>query len=135
MKKRILVICIIIIVIVISGIFIINLNNIKKQEKNEKRYEQIKNDINKEVERYLYFIAPHCSSENNGGHLTHKTLVYNNGFDQEKLLDIDNKSYCKTYIKYKCIEDGKWEWQTYISCKDYTDKGYVDWDKEFEPKK
>ena len=67
--------------------------------------------------------------------MTHKTLVYNNGFDKEKLLDIDNKSYCKTYIKYECIKDGKWEWQTYISCKDYTDKGYVDWDKEFEPKK
>ena len=57
MKKKILVICMIIIVIVISSIFI-NINNINKQEKNEKRYEQIKNDINKEVERYLYFIAP-----------------------------------------------------------------------------
>jgi len=99
------------------------------------RYDEIKNDLDKEIERYLYFINVNCSSDNSGGYLTHKTLVHNNGFDKEKLLDADNKSYCKVYAKYKCVEDGKWEWQSYISCNDYEDKGYVDWDKEFDSKK
>ena len=99
------------------------------------RYEEIRNDINKEMERYLYFIAPNCNSDNAGGYQTHKDLVYNNGFDKEKLLDIDKKSYCKAYIKYKCVDKGKWDWSTYISCSDYEDKGYVEWDVGFDSKK
>jgi len=98
------------------------------------RYKQIKEDIDKEMERYLYFISPNCSSENAGGFLTHKDLVYNNGFDKEKLLDTDMKSYCTAYIKYKCIEDGKWSWKSTIKCNNYEDKGYQHWDNEFESK-
>ena len=98
------------------------------------RYIEIKDDINKEMERYLYFIAPYCSSENAGGFLTHKDLVYNNGFNKEKLLDVDNKSYCKAYVKYKCIEDGTWDWKSTIKCQNYEDKAYEDWAEEFEPK-
>lgn len=98
------------------------------------RYDEIKKDIDDEMERYLYLISPNCSIENAGGYLTHRDLVYNNNFDKEKLLDVDNKSYCKAYIKYKCVETGKWEWKSYISCNNYEDKGYVNWDKEFESK-
>lgn len=105
------------------------------EQTNEERYQQIKKDIDKEMERYLYFIAPYCNSDNSGGYLTHKDLVYNNGYDKEKLLDVDYKSYCKAYIKYKCVEKGKWDWTTTISCKDYTDKEYQDWAEPFESKK
>ena len=99
------------------------------------RYDEIKDEINKEMERYLYYIAPNCSSENSGGFLTHKDLVYNNGFDKEKLLDTDNKSYCKVYANYKCILDGTWDWNIFISCNNYEDKGYIEWDVAFDPKK
>jgi len=99
------------------------------------RYKEIKEDIDKEMERYLYFIAPNCSSENAGGFLTHEDLVYNNGFDKEKLLDTDGKSYCAVYAKYQCVEDGKWYWKSAIKCNNYEDKAYEHWDEKFEPKK
>ncbi len=53
---------------------------------------------------------------------------------KDKFLDVDGKSYCKAYIDTKCVEDGKWEWNTYLSCKDYEDEGYIDWGEEFSPK-
>lgn len=124
-----------ILIIMITGIFfILKKESIKKEASDEKRYQTIKKDIDKEMERYLYYIAPNCSSENSGGHLTHKDLVYNNGFEKDKLLDVDKKSYCKAYIKYKCIEDGKWDWKTTISCKNYQDKDYKDWAEPFPDK-
>lgn len=105
------------------------------EQSNEQRYKQIKSDIDAEMKRYLNAIAPNCNSDNAGGHLTHRDLVYNNGFDKEKLLDVNNKSYCKAYIRYKCVKKGKWEWTTTISCKDYTDKDYQDFAYPFEDKK
>ena len=95
----------------------------------------LKNDIDKELERYMYVIAPKCYPENGSPLITHQDLVYNAGMNKDKLLDIDEKSYCKVYVKTKCVEYGKWEWNTMISCKNYKDKGFVDWDKGFEPKK
>lgn len=107
--------------------------NLELSEK--ERYNKIKEDIDKEMERYLYFIAPKCNKSDGKTLATHKTLVYNNGFDKEKLLDVNYKSYCKAYIPYQCVEDGKWEWKTTISCKGYTDDDYIDWDEPFSDKK
>lgn len=101
------------------------------EESEKERYEHIRKDIDEEMNRYLYYIAPSCNSDNAGGFLTHKDLVYNNGYDKEKLIDVDYKSYCKAYIKYKCVEKGKWEWKTTISCNNYTDQDYQDWDEPF----
>lgn len=135
MKKKIFVICVIIITIIIGSLLIINISNYKKQEDNKKRYNEIKNNINKELERYMYVISPKCQPNNGTPLITHKDLVYNAGMDKEKFLDIDNKSYCKAYIKTTCVEVGKWDWDIKISCSEYEDDGYVDWDKGFEPKK
>lgn len=135
MKKKIFIICIIIIAIIIGSLLIINISNYKKQEDNKKRYNEIKNNINKELERYMYVISPKCQPNNGTPLITHKDLVYNAGMDKEKFLDIDNKSYCKAYIKTTCVGVGKWDWDIKISCSEYEDDGYVDWDKGFEPKK
>lgn len=132
--SKILIIIGILIIMIMAVFFILQKEAIKKEASDEKRYQTIKKDIDKEMERYLYYIAPNCSSENSGGHLTHKDLVYNNGFEKDKLLDVDKKSYCKAYIKYKCIEDGKWDWKTTISCKNYQDKDYKDWAEPFPDK-
>ena len=46
------------------------------------------------------------------------------GFDKEKLLDVDYKSYCQVYVDAKCVEEGKWEWEASLKCKNYTDKNF-----------
>lgn len=134
-KKRFIIIIIIFLLLLVFGI-IISVNYIKKQTKikEQERYAEIKNDIDKELERYMYVIAPKCYPENGSPLITHQDLVYNAGMNKDKLLDIDEKSYCKVYVKTKCVEYGKWEWNTMISCKNYKDKGFFDWDKGFEPK-
>lgn len=135
MKKKIFILILIVIFIVSAGILFVKFKNYKIQKQNTKRYEEIKKDIDFELKRYMYVIAPKCYPENGSPLLTHKDLVNNGGMDKEKFLDIDRKSYCKAYIKTKCVEIGKWTWNITISCKDYTDKEYIDWAEEFESKK
>ena len=132
MKKKIIISVLLLSLIIIGSILFVNIKNNKIKEQNKKRYEEIKNDIDTELKRYMYVIAPKCYPENGTPLITHRDLVYNGGMDKEKFLDIDKKSYCKAYIKTKCIEVGTWDWDIMISCKNYTDDGYVDWDKEFE---
>lgn len=130
MRKKLIIMILSVFLIVIVGVLFVGIRDHKIQEQNQKRYEEIKKDIDNELQRYMYVIAPKCYPENGTPLLTHQDLVYNGGMDKEKLLDIDEKSYCKVYIKTKCVEVGKWNWDIYISCKDYTDKGYIDWAKE-----
>ena len=99
-----------------------------------KKYTEIKEDINTELERYMYVIAPKCNTDEGVPLITHKDLVYNGGMDKEKFLDTDNKSYCKAYIIPKCNENHIWSWDIKLSCKDYEAEGYVDWDEAFTTK-
>lgn len=80
--------------------YLLNLRIIKYKSK-------IQKDINLELKRYIYVIAPKCYPANGSPLLTYKDLVYNGGMDKEKFWDIDVKSYCKAYIKTKCVEIGK----------------------------
>lgn len=135
MKKKIIITILLIFSIIIGSILFVNIRNHVVEEQNKKRYEEIRKNIDTELKRYMYVIAPKCYPENGTPLLTHQDLVYNGGMDKEKLLDVDKKSYCKAYIKTRCVEVGKWNWDIYISCKKYTDKGYIDWDKEIFPNK
>lgn len=135
MSKKIIITILSVFLIIIVGILFVGIRDQKIQEQNQKRYEEIRKNIDTELKRYLYVVAPKCQPNNGIPLITHHDLVYNAGMDKEKLLDIDKKSYCKAYIKTKCVEVGKWNWDIYISCKDYTDKGYIDWAKEFPSKK
>lgn len=132
MKKKIILLITFVFVIIIGSLLFINIKNYIKQEQNKKRYEEIKQNIDNELKRYMYVIEPKCYPDSGTPLVTHRDLVYNAGMDKKKLLDIDGKSYCKAYIKTKCVEIGKWNWDVMISCKDYTDKGYIDWDEGFE---
>ena len=134
MKKKLFILILIIIFIVTAGMLFVEYRNCKIKKQNTKRYGEIKKDIDNELKRYMYIIAPKCYPENGALLLTHQDLVYNGGMDKEKFLDVDGKSYCKAYIKTKCAEIGKWTWKITISCKDYTDKGYIDWARGFEQK-
>ena len=93
------------------------------EQTDEERYAQIKSDIDKEMERYLYIVSPKCQKGKTDYTNTNE-LLNNAGFDKEKLLDVDYKSYCKVYVDTKCVEDGKWEWQTNIKCNNYKDDGF-----------
>lgn len=98
------------------------------------RYDEIKENVDKELERYMKLVSPNCQ-QGSGGHLiTHETLVLNGGMDKDILLDVDNKSYCGLYVDTFCPKDGINDWKIYISCEDYEDKGYVEWAEKFEPK-
>lgn len=135
MKKKIIVILIIFLFLIITGsILFMNINGNKNQKQRNERYEEIKKDIDNELKRYMYVIAPKCQKNGPSRLITHRELVYNAGMDKEKFLDVDNKSYCKAYVSAECVEDRKWEWKIMISCKDYEDEGYINWEKEFEPK-
>lgn len=130
-------ITIFIVIVIVIFIFLIvtTLKNKGGEQHNLKRYEEIKKDIDNELERYLYVIAPKCQKDGGAPRITHKDLVYNAGMDKEKFLDVDGKSYCKAYVYSTCIETGKWSWKTTISCKNYQDEDYQDWDYGFESKK
>ena len=86
--KKILII-LFIIIIIIGAIFLVNAYS---KDSKQKRYTEIKEDINTELERWMYVIAP------------------------------------------KCNEIHIWSWDIKLSCKDYEDEGYVDWDEAFTPK-
>lgn len=98
------------------------------------RYDEIKNNIDKELERYMKLVSPNCQKGGSTLLITHKTLVINGGMDKEILLDVDNKSYCGVYVDTSCPEDGVNDWKIYLSCNDYKDKGYKKWDEKFESK-
>lgn len=127
--KKALIILFLVIILSIGTIFFV-----RKKDSKQKRYAEIKEDINTELERYMYVIAPKCNIDEGVPLITHKDLVYNGGMDKEKFLDVDNKSYCKAYIIPKCNEGHIWSWDIKLSCKDYEDEGYEDWDEAFTSK-
>lgn len=130
MKKKIIVLSLILTFIVI-GIFTLNYKNIINQ-KNKKRYEQINEDLSEETEKYLKISHPYCSPGSGSFTITEEALLYQWGMDKEKLLDVDKKSYCKARINVTCISENKLKWEINLSCKDYEDDNYSNWDK---PKK
>lgn len=100
---------------------------------NHKRYEEIKRDVEIEIKRYIGLVS-NCKYSHDENIITHETLVYNGGFDKEKLLDVDNKSYCSVYALSRCNENEENEYEIYLKCKNYEDKGFVQWDEEFKQK-
>lgn len=117
------------------SVLIIGKNVLFKTKKDDqKRYNEIKKEINKELERYLYVVQPKCQ-KGSSRHITHYELVYNAGFDKEKLLDIDKKTYCMVYVPVNCVEEGKLDWKIYISCNNYKDSKFVKWAEPFPNKK
>ena len=132
MKNKVticILIIILLIIIFITSIYILS----NKKENKTNRYDEMKKDINQELKRYLYVVQPKCQKGLRTS-VTHKELVYNAGFDKEKLLDIDKKSYCMVYVPVKCVEEGKLEWKIYLSCNDYEDKGFIKWENPFPSK-
>ena len=122
MKKKIL-ICLVVILLVLTGCFI--LTNMNHKKENE-RYEQIKKDVREEAITYLTIIqTPYA--EGYEYYLYEDDIVnpLHRGADKNILLDVDNKSYCKSSIK-GFVKDGKWDADVYLKCNKFEDKEYED---------
>lgn len=100
-----------------------------EKEKNQRRYEEIKEDIHKELERYIYVRFPTCEPQWAPQRISDGQLIRNAGMDKEKFLDVDGENYCDSVSYATCVEKNKFEFKTYIRCKDYEDSKFVDWDK------
>ena len=123
MKRKLIVISIITILLLIFSTCMY----LKVRNDNNKRYEEIRKDIDKELQRYVYLVSPHCKKGQGGSYIGEKELIYNAGMDKEVLLDVDKKSYCQVTALTKCVDTDKWEWDIKLKCKHHTDKGYIDW--------
>lgn len=135
MKKTLIIILIVILILVgISvGTVFRTKNRQVVEEENQKRYLEIKEDIQEDIAKYVKLTNVYCNpsrGENTATSIyTDQTLIYQGGMDKEKLLDVDGKSYCKVRIEVNCVAENEFGWNTYLKCKDYEDEKYSNWDK------
>ena len=116
------------------------------KEDNNKRYNEIKESIKKAVEWQISAQYPSCTNEgvfndelnvSSGKHENSSFLINNGYIKMDELLDVDNKSYCDTYVVIKSLYEDEYDHQNnckiyykiYLKCKDYEDKGYINWEK------
>lgn len=135
--RKIMIITIVSLIILIILIFVsycyIQIQKKKQIEQNNIRYEQIKKDVYKEMERYYRIVYPTCDPEDTAiQKVSMFTLVNTAGMDKEKFLDVDGKSYCDTITYAACVEKNKWKFKTYIKCKDYEESEAFNWEN-FDP--
>ena len=127
--KKVILACItfLIFILIIVGIIIC------KKENDLKKYQMIKEKISKEAINYLNINRPVKYNEEQEYYLDEIDIIspYNRGAKQAILLDIDNKSYCKTIIYGKCKKE-KWDVEVYLSCKKYEDDDYAIYRKLYE---
>lgn len=134
MKKKIVIILIVILLLIGTSIgIVVGLKHKKEiEERNQKRYAEIKESIQEDIAGYVRVRDPYCSverGENLNSIYTDETLVYQRGMDKEKLLDVDGESYCKVRVEVKCVGENEHTWDTYLKCKDYEDENYGNWEE------
>jgi len=108
-------------------------------ERNQRYYEKIKENIQPEIEAYVRLTHYYCNpdrGENTATTIyTDDTLIYQRGMDRKLLLDVDGESYCKVRVEVKCVAVNEFAWDTYLKCNDYEDYEYSHWDKTVEDEK
>lgn len=119
-KKKIILVSILVIVLCI-GMICIKVHNVKE---NNKFYNGIKDNIDKDIEKYLKISSPYCSIDSATFVMDEDVLVVQAGIDKEKLRDIDGNSYCKVKVEVRCVAENKHDWDTYLKCSNYVDKEY-----------
>lgn len=133
MKKKKIIILITILIITCIGL-ILGLNYKKTiKERNLQHYAKIKEAIQPDIAAYIRLRLPYCNpsrGENSAVSVyTDETLIYQRGMDKKLLLDVDGKSYCKVRIEVRCVAENEHDWDTYLSCKDYEDENYSNWEE------
>ena len=112
------------------------------------RYDEIRLSIRKAVDWVVSARYPSCINEgiyNNdlnieaGQHFNSSFLIENGYIKQSELLDVDNKSYCDTFVDIKSLYEDPNDHQNncsiyyniYLKCKDYQDKGYISFNNKY----
>lgn len=126
MKKKVilLVVLVLIVILIIIGLNYKNIINIM----NQKRYDEIRMNIKEEATEYLKISHPYCSPGSGVFTIKEEALLYQWGMDKKKLLDIDKESYCKVRVEATCVSKNKLDLDVYLSCKDYEDENYNNWE-------
>ena len=125
-KKNIILFIIIVILIGLCIILLKYKNIISIM--NQKRYDEIRMDIKEEATEYLKISHPYCSPGSGDFTIKEESLLYQWGMDKETLLDIDKESYCKVRVEATCVSVNKLDLDVYLSCKDYEDENYSNWE-------
>ncbi|MBO5121245.1 MAG: hypothetical protein J6C28_06150 [Bacilli bacterium] len=143
MKKKILIIVSIILVIILGiSIYIVLYSN-NQNNKVQERYKEIRESAAKAAEWHLKATQPYCvigdtKEKKKYSHMNSNFFINNGYIKKEELLDVDGVSYCDIYVvDYRYIDesisfeaygnDCEVNYKVYIKCKDYKDKGYIDW--------
>lgn len=146
MKRKVTIIILIILVIIlcfISGFIVYRNYKLNQEKKAQERYAEIRKDVEKAVEWNIHAMYPGCSiSKDFDAETASSSAFYNsswlinNGYlKKSELLDLDNKSYCDIYVEHYTLYENPYDHQkncetyyiVYLKCKDYEDKGYVNW--------
>ncbi len=148
MKKKIIIFVSIVLVIILAIVVVIQKHNedIKtNKDNNDKRYLEIKESTKKAVEWNIKAMYPNCpitdtfdddkNANTSGTHYNASFLISNGYIKKDELIDVDGKNYCDVYVVIQAnFEDPQdhqkncsTAYKIYLKCKDYKDKGYIDW--------
>ena len=140
-KKKLIIIIIFSFIVIFSLVFFsINLFENKKQNNIEKRYDEIRESAKKAMEWKLRANYPRCPigdkyKKRKNSHSNSKYLIDQGYIKKEELLDVDLVNYCDIYVEtYTYFKEAKdlqnnceVDYKIYLKCKNYEDKGYMDW--------
>lgn len=113
-------------------------NYFEKKEETKKllRYNEIRENIKKAMDWQIRATFVIKSEENcnnlssiDGAHISSSGLIGEGYLKKDEMLDVDKVSYCKATIITHEEENCNIGYKIYISCKDYQDEGYINWDK------
>ena len=140
MKKKVIILLAIIFVVGITIIMGIFLYKNVKENKEQARYNEIKENVKKGVEWKLRANYPKCPIGNKyekkrSSHCNSSYLINQGFIKKEDLLDIDGSSYCDVYVEtYTYFKDSldyqnncEVNYKIYLKCKNHEDKGYINW--------
>ena len=150
MNKKIIIFIFLILTIIAVVVFGIHRHIVdvkSTKENNDKRYFEIKESAKKAVEWNIKAMYPNCpitdtfddsKNANSGGRYYNSSLLISNGYiNKHELLDVDGESYCDVYVVIKAYFEDQQDHQKncstaykiYLKCKNYEDKGYINWEK------
>lgn len=141
MKKKIIILLSIVLVIIIC-LIIMFIYKTNQEKKVQERYNEIKESVKNAVEWNISAMYPGCSiskefkETTSPGTFYNSSFLINNGYiKKSELLDIDKVSYCDVYVDINTYFENPLDQQRnceiyykiYLKCKDYEDKGYINW--------